>query len=135
MGIEQWVSIGSNIIVGLSAFFAALFAFLALRAWRDETRGRDKYTVARNTLVLVLKLRDELANLRSPIFTLPTNRESDSPLREYYADGFRKVYSVLSELEIAALEVEAVLDSSILDELKKYGEKGERTWDRDKAIT
>jgi hypothetical protein len=143
MTLEQWVNTISNAIVGVSALFAAIFAYKALRTWRDEIRGRDKYTVARHILLLALQLRDEFAYIRSPIFilTIPVSkeledrgidpnsarshggRERQKAEREFYAVRLQKISSVLSELELAAIEVEAVLNPSIIDELNKLDRK------------
>lgn len=60
------VSLVSDIVVGLSAVVIAIVGVYGVRSWRAELAGKAKFEVARNVVVLGLKLKDDFERARSP---------------------------------------------------------------------
>lgn len=60
----SWIACTSDVIVGLSAIFVAILAFLGLRAWRKELIGKAKFEAARNVLLLARKVTSDFTNAR-----------------------------------------------------------------------
>jgi len=61
------ISLASDVIVGLSAAFVAAMAFLGLSTWRKEIAGKAKFEIARNIILLGLKLDADWRWVRHPL--------------------------------------------------------------------
>lgn len=66
---EHWLSVISNVIVGLAVGAAAIIAWRGLNTWRSELRGRSEYELARRILASVVRTRDAIHRLRRPFMT------------------------------------------------------------------
>jgi hypothetical protein len=62
--LSEYVTIGKDIIVGLSAAAAAFCAYLGLSAWRRELRGKSRYVLAKELLLSVYKVREGFKRVR-----------------------------------------------------------------------
>ena len=60
------VSMAGDIIVALSAAFVAAMAFLGLNRWRKELGGKAKFELARNIMLLSLKVEANFQWARNP---------------------------------------------------------------------
>lgn len=63
---ELWTLLAnsSNQIVAIAAALTALFAYLGLRTWRHELKGRSEYERAKLLLKAVYKVRDSFYHVR-----------------------------------------------------------------------
>jgi len=95
----ELISLVRDIVVGVSALVVAIIAFLGLRTWRKELTGKAKFDIARNVMLLGLKLKAHFEWARNP-FTYSTeyigrSRQENEPpnvsqvLDEWYARGSR----------------------------------------------
>ena len=64
--ISSWVAIAKDVILGLSACSAAVFAYLGLDAWRKELKGKSEYELAKSVLKSVYKVREAFKHVRNP---------------------------------------------------------------------
>ena len=62
--IPQWIGAIKDILVGLSAVGAAVFAYLGLNAWRKELKGKSEYQLAKDILKSVYKAREAFKHVR-----------------------------------------------------------------------
>jgi len=62
--LGSWITAAKDILVGLSAVAAAIFAFLGLHAWRKELKGRSEYQLAKDVLKSVYKVREAFKHVR-----------------------------------------------------------------------
>lgn len=62
-----WIAAAKDILVGLAAAAAALFAYLGLSAWRKELKGKAEYQLAKDVLKSVYKVREAFKHVRNPI--------------------------------------------------------------------
>jgi len=77
-----WEYIGDSVnqIVAFSACFTALFAYLGLRIWRKELKGKSEYIKAKNLLKAVFKVKRAFAQVRNPAifgFEFPNDEENE----------------------------------------------------------
>lgn len=65
---EIWKCLGNSRdqIVSIAAVLAAIFAFLGLRTWRAEIKGRSEYELAKKLLKSVYKVREAFYHVRHP---------------------------------------------------------------------
>lgn len=64
--VADWISAGKDVIIGLSAASAAVFAYLGLSAWRRELKGKSEYELAKELLKSVYKVREAFKHVRHP---------------------------------------------------------------------
>jgi len=118
----ELVSLVSDIVVGLCVVVVAVVAFFGLRTWRKELTGKAQFEVARNMMLLGLKLDADFQWVRHP---LTSSRESAGRQRkenesadesrvldEWYAkwERLRPLIENLQKLQGAGWEAEVVLD-------------------------
>ena len=65
--IAQWITAGKDILLGLSAVSAAVFAYLGLIAWRKELKGKSEYQLAKDVLKSVYRVREAFKHVRNPV--------------------------------------------------------------------
>ena len=120
------ISIASDIAVGVSALIVAGVAFFGVRKWRKELTGKAKFDVARNVMLLGLKLNAYFEWARNPFTysgesTGRSRQENESSnvsqvLDEWYARGNRlkPIQEDLVKIQEASWEAEILLgeDSS-----------------------
>ena len=63
----ELVSLVSDIVVGLCAVVVAVVAFFGLRTWRKELTGKAQFEVARDMMLLGLKLDADFQWVRYPL--------------------------------------------------------------------
>ena len=61
-----WISAAKDILLGISAAAAALFAYLGLSAWKRELKGKSEYQLAKDVLKSVYRVRDAFKHVRNP---------------------------------------------------------------------
>jgi len=122
----ECISLARDIVVGVSALVVATVAFLGLRTWRRELTGKAKFDLARNTMLLALKLKADFEWARNPggwswEYAGRTWQESESPgvkevLNQWYAKNQRlePLVENLQKFQEVSWEAEIVLgeDSS-----------------------
>jgi hypothetical protein len=64
--IGGWVTIVKDVLLGLSAVSAAVFAYLGLDAWRKELKGKAEYELAKNVLKSAYRVRESFKHVRHP---------------------------------------------------------------------
>jgi hypothetical protein len=64
--VEHWISAWKDVVIGLSAASAAVFAYLGLSAWRRELKGKSEYELAKEVLKSVYKVREAFKHVRRP---------------------------------------------------------------------
>lgn len=64
--ITEWISAIKEIIIGLSAVLATIFAYIGLNTWRKELKGKAEYQLAKDVLKSVYKVRDAFRHVRNP---------------------------------------------------------------------
>lgn len=64
--IQFWNFLGksSGQIVALAAAFAAVSAYLGIRTWRAELKGKSEYELAKDLLKAVYKVREAFYHVR-----------------------------------------------------------------------
>lgn len=62
--IPEWIGVIKDILIGLSAVAAAIFAYLGLNAWRKELKGKSEYQLAKDILKSVYKVREAFKHVR-----------------------------------------------------------------------
>ena len=62
----ELITIVKDILVGLSAIFLSIIAFLGLNTWRKEIKGKSEYQLAKNVLKSVYNVRDAFNHVRNP---------------------------------------------------------------------
>jgi hypothetical protein len=62
----QIISATKDVLVGLSAVSAAVFAYLGLTTWRKELKGKAEYQLAKDVLKSVYKVREAFKHVRNP---------------------------------------------------------------------
>ena len=118
----EMVSLISDIIVGASALGVALIAFFGLyRTWRKELTGKAKFALARDVMLLGLKLKARFEDARNP-FTYSTEsadrsrKEDETPnvsqvLDEWYAraNRLKPLQEDLIKIQEASWEAQILL--------------------------
>ncbi len=115
----DWISAGRDIIIGLSAVFTAIIAYLGLSTWQDKLKGKSEYQLAKDVLCSVYKVREAFKHVRGPAiysYEYPENmRDHHGSLkREYSHEGtlhvyesrFEKLHEAFGELEGKHLEAQ-----------------------------
>jgi len=64
--ISKWITAVRDVLVGLSAVSAAVFAYLGLSAWRKELKGKAEYELAKDVLKSVYRVREAFKVVRHP---------------------------------------------------------------------
>ena len=64
--ITEWISAAKEVIIGLSAVFATIFAYVGINTWRKELKGKAEYQLAKDVLKSVYKVRDAFKHVRHP---------------------------------------------------------------------
>ncbi len=63
---SEFVTAFKDILVGLSALSAAVFAYLGLTTWRKELKGKSEYQLAKEVLKSVYMVREAFKHVRNP---------------------------------------------------------------------
>ncbi len=106
-----------DIAVGLSAVYAAFFAYKGINTWREELKGKSEYQLAKDTLRAVYKVREAFKYVRGPIiyaYEYPEEMTSPSghlkPECRYegtayvYDNRWKRLHEAFLELEEYHLE-------------------------------
>jgi hypothetical protein len=138
MDAVNYISVGKDVVLGLSALAVAIFAWLGLKTWRKELTGKAKFEIARNMMRLGFELKDAFGWVRHPFTRV--NEYADRPkqdteakdesqiIDEWYAKGnrLRSVAEILNKIIEAQWEAECLLEEnsveSIKDAVKSYRE-------------
>jgi hypothetical protein len=110
--INDWVSAGKDILVGLSAVTATFFAYSGLNAWKKELKGKAEYQLAKEVLKSVYRVREAFKIVRNPsIFQYEYPEEMTGPFghleSEHNHEGTAHVYDVRwKEMAKASIELE-----------------------------
>lgn len=62
--LGEWISAAKDVLVGLPAVSAAVFAYLGLSAWRKELKGKAEYHLAKEVLKSVYRVREAFKHVR-----------------------------------------------------------------------
>jgi len=121
----ELVSIASDIAIGVSALIVAGVAFFGVRTWRKELTGKAKFDIARNVLLLGLKLKADFELARNP-FTYSTeyagrSRQENEPsnisqvLDEWYArsNRLKPLQEDLVKIQEACWEAEILVGEDV----------------------
>ncbi len=95
--IPEWIGVTKDILVGLSAVVATIFAYLGLYAWRKELKGKSEYQLAKDILKSVYKVREAFKHVRNiVIFQYEYPEDMQGPhghlKPEYDHEGTAHVY-------------------------------------------
>lgn len=108
------------VVSTLSILFTAIIAFLGLRSWKQEMKGRADYEVARQIMRSIYRITRELNASRSPLQTLsfPRDKEINPKDANLYAEQelYNKLMHPISEAYIE-------FESSSLDAQVLWGEE------------
>ena len=130
------VCIGSlkDIVVGISAASAAYLAYLGLNTWQRELKGKSEYTLAKNTLHAVYKVREAFKHVRHPAiyqYEYPTEMTTNTGhlaqennyegTSHVYKERWKKIDDAFKELEDIYLEALVEWGSEHQDIIKDYG--------------
>jgi hypothetical protein len=66
MTLSEGIAAIKDILIGLSAVSAAVFAYLGLTVWRKELKGKAEYQLAKDVLKSVYKVREAFKHVRNP---------------------------------------------------------------------
>ena len=115
------IAAAKDVLLGFAALSTAAIAFIGLKSWRRELKGRAEFEAARDLIRVTYKLRDEIQSCRSPFVS---GHEFPESYRDSYgkksqkeeADGWRHVYNarwktvgvVIQEFDAQSLEAEAL---------------------------
>lgn len=122
-----------DIVVTAASGTGIYVAFKGLSTWKRQIKGQSEYALAKETLINVYKLRDEIINVRHPLLTMkerPDSGEDEAKkmtpdqirhhsLREAYRKRWDKVITANSTLSVNLIEAEAMWNS----ELKNLSEQ------------
>ena len=64
MTLSEYITAVKDVLVGLSAVSAAVFAYLGLTTWRKELKGKAEYQLAKEVLKSVYKVREAFKHVR-----------------------------------------------------------------------
>ncbi|MGE4284544.1 MAG: hypothetical protein AB7G87_12635 [Clostridia bacterium] len=108
------------VVSTLSILFTAIIAFLGLRSWKQEMKGRADFEVARQIMRSTYRITRELNASRSPLQTLsfPRDKEINPKDANLYAEQelYNKLMHPISEAYIE-------FESSSLDAQVLWGEE------------
>lgn len=132
------VSIISDIIVGVSAAIVAIVVFFGLRTWRKELTGKATFDIARNIMLLGIKLDADFQRVRHPIISSmefidrqrkeDESKEESSLLNEWHArwTRLRPLFENLQKLQELGWEAEVVMNEEsgkqVLEAIKIFKE-------------
>ena len=121
-----------DIIVGLSAFAVAFFAYLGLHAWKKELKGKSEYQLAKDVLKSVYKVRDAFKHVRHMViyqYEYPEEmrdhhghlkRENDYEGTAFvYEKRWEKMDEAFKELEEHHLDAQVEWGSEFQDKISK----------------
>lgn len=140
----ELVSVGSDILIALSAVAVAIVAFKGLATWRKELTGKAKFDIARNMMTLGYRLKADFERARFPVSSAEEyadrpRQENESPeaSREWdawYARNKRlqPLIEDLAKLQEAGWEAQVVLSEDASKQVSEaiavfrssYGELG-----------
>jgi hypothetical protein len=112
----------SDIIVSISALSVAVIAFFGLRTWRKELTGKAKFNLARDLMLLGLKLQAHFEGARglftsSAEFIDRPRKEDETPdvsqvLDEWYAraNRLKPLHENLIKIQEASWEAKILFD-------------------------
>jgi len=128
MGAETFVLI-RDVVVGLSALVVAGTAILGLHTWRRELTGKAKFEVARNVILLALRLRVDFDWARNPggwswEYADRARRENEASKESqvlWYAKNRRlePLAKNLQKLQEASWETEVVLGERLSESVSE----------------
>lgn len=133
----ELISIISDTIIAFCAVATVTIAFLGLKTWQAEMKGKAKYELARQILRNVYSYKEEMRRGRFPIITsaeFPTGYNMISPTREEEASAYREVFNrrlepigkMCSQLKLDAIEASVLWGPEIkkeMDKLQFYARK------------
>jgi hypothetical protein len=64
--LEQFVSVGKDVLVAVAAAVGAAVAVLGLNTWNRQLKGSAEYDFARRILKITYRLRDAMTKVRHP---------------------------------------------------------------------
>jgi hypothetical protein len=132
--IKDFVSI-------LTAPITVLFAYLGLRAWKRQLKGKDKYDSSKRLLKSVFKIRDAVKIVRNPFVDSSeqymaikahdlkiiqinpmqwTKEDSASINRAVYATRWKSITDAFIEFEVERLESEILFKKVLQISLDKF---------------
>jgi hypothetical protein len=116
------LSLFLEVVVALAAVAGVLLAFLALRTWKQEMRGRGEYELARKILTSAKKVQRSIAYVRGAMMhpgewvDRPGEVITDPDLARWentryaYEKRMERPITELQELELLGVEAEALWD-------------------------
>jgi len=131
---DTYSSIFSNLATGITAIVLVVVAIQGLRSWRHQMVGQNRYTSARQLLLLARRFRAAFARSRSPFgwsneYIGRERLQNESPyqsrvLDEQYArvNRLRPAADILSELEQAAWEAEIVTGEELIQIVQPFAD-------------
>ena len=119
--LQEWVSVGSDVVVAVAAGATAYAAVRGLRSWRRELEGRAHFDVARGLIKAAFRLRNELERARSRFIhasefpeTFNVGSSSTPPeetARAYghmFARRWEPIWPALQEFDAYSLDAEVL---------------------------
>ncbi len=115
-----------DILLGVAGATTATVAFIGLKNWRRELKGKVEFEVARNLIRATYKLRDELQNCRSPFISAhefpegyegelgkSSQLEAAQAWAHVYKTRWLPVWSAIQDFDTHTLEAEALWGNEI----------------------
>lgn len=95
--VAEYTTIVQNVFLAISGAAAAVIAYLGLKTWRKELKGKSEYAKAKEVLKAVYKVRRAFNHVRNPViyqYEYPEGmRDSWGHLKkEYDYEGTAHVY-------------------------------------------
>ena len=124
--ISQYISITKDVIVAVAAIVTTCLAIYGVKSWRRELAGKTQFEIARNLLKATYKLRDSIADVRSPLilgvefpegYDVSSEKSSaeqkPQAYSHVYCNRLKPLWVAIDEFDIAALEAEAIWGKAI----------------------
>ncbi len=124
--LKDWISVITDIIVGVAAVFTIALGVYGLRQWKREHKGKEAFILIKNLIKESHRLSRACNAARSPIFDgerriftqeerihLTNNECWKISEKEAYAKKLEKIKSACDAFSEASLEARAVLGSHI----------------------
>lgn len=117
----EWISAGSDAITALAAIAASGAAAFGITSWRRELTGRAEFDAARGLIRATYKLRNAIADCRSPFVSsheFPLDyrgflsrhsaEEEAAAWGQVYRGRWAPIQEALQEFDAQALEAESI---------------------------
>lgn len=124
----EHLTIIKDLLISIAAISTTTIAYIGLKSWHKELKGRANFTVARELIKVTYKLRDAIASCRAPFVgatefpveynPFQHNKDKETERKTWahiFKNRWTPVLNVLEDFDTSALEAEALWGSNIRD--------------------